>query len=188
MADEQDNTSKTLEWGDYKALPSDVPAVSLLALAQRGWVHVFGNECASALVAWRKTDEGKVATDEQIAAWLKSRRDAKLKQIMDGELGTKRVASGPRATGIDAVIRKVVVEWLTAKLGAAGVKLPTGDKTITVGKGDKTKSFTREELIAQTVGKADSVQYAPGVTIRAEAERRHKAEADVAGEMEDIFA
>lgn len=182
MANENaDTANKMLEWNDIKVSPVDVPAVSLMALAQRGFTHVLGNEVAAALTAWRKTEEGKGADDAAIEAWVKDRRQAKLDQIMKGELGVRRAGTGgARVTGFDAVLRRVATEWLTAKLG----KLPTGDKTVSV----KGKEFTRDELIATAVAKADVMQFAPGVTLRAEAERRNQVEKATEASADELFA
>jgi|HubBroStandDraft_1064217.scaffolds.fasta_scaffold17588_2 hypothetical protein len=158
--DDDDAGNKTLKWGTegtetfYDVSPADVPAISLFALAQRGLTHVLGNEVASALTAWKKTDEGKAASQAQIDAWVKARRDAKFEQILAGTLGT-RTASVPRATGIEALKRSIAIEWLKAKLAKSGVKLPTGDKTIEVA----GTAMTRDELIAATLrNRGDKLQ------------------------------
>ena len=166
---------KTLKWGSYEVSPSDVPAVSLLALAQRGWTHVFGNEVASALTAWRKTEEGARSTQEQIDSWLAAKRDAKLAAIMAGTLGV-RAAGQPKATGIEALVRSIAVEWLKVALATQGAKLPSGDKVITV----KGKAMTREQLIEATLR-------ARGDKIRAEAERVMAERASREEALGDLF-
>lgn len=181
MTEEND---KMFKWGDFVVNPADVPVESLHALAQRGFTHVLGNEVASALTAWRKTDEGKAANDAAIAAWVLTRRNAKVEQIMKGELGVRRVSAGPRVGGIGAIVRAVAVEWLRAKLAKSGAKLPSGEKTVNVA----GKDMTREELVEQTVARAEKLVYSPGVTIRAEAERRHGEQEGIAEGVEELFS
>src|SRR5208282_5611174 len=77
MNDESDE-DKVLRYGDITISPADVPAMSLFALAQRGFTHVLGNEVASALTAWRKSEEGAKADQGAIDAWVKARREVKL--------------------------------------------------------------------------------------------------------------
>lgn len=175
MSDE-DTGNKSLKWGDHEVSPADVPAVSLMALAQRGFTHVLGNEVASALTAWKKTDDGKAADQAAVDAWVKAKREAKLEQIMSGTLGV-RAAGQPRATGLDAVMRTIAVERLKVKLAKRQAKLPTGDKTINVA----GKDMTREELIAAELRHGE-------VAIKAEAEKR-VAFADEGGDAGDeLFA
>lgn len=179
-----DAADKTFKWGDFILNPADVPVASLHALAQRGFTHVLGNEVASALTAWKKTEQGAAATQTEVDGWLKARREAKIEQIMKGELGVRAVSSGPRATGLDAVIRTVAIEWLKAKLGKSGNKLPTGDKTVNVA----GKDMTRDDLIDSTVARAEKLVYSPGVTIKAEAERRHGEQEGIVAGVDELFA
>ena len=172
-----ENGDKTLRWGDYEVSPSDVPATSLMALAQRGFTHVLGNEVASALTAWKKTEEGASAPQAAVVAWVKAKRDAKLEQIMQGTLGV-RAAGQPRASGIEAIMRSIAVERLKVKLAKRQAKLPSGDKTINVA----GKDMTREELISAELRHGEKV-------IRAEAEAEMAKRAAFAQEVgEDLFA
>lgn len=172
MSDEE----RMLKWGDYSASPGDVPAVSLMALAQRGWTHVFGNEVASALTAWRKTEEGKAASDADIAAYLAKKRDEKLDKIMSGTLGT-RTPGQPKATGVEAIMRTIAVAWVKAALEKRGAKLPTGDKTVNVA----GKDMTRDELIDATLRNR-------GEKIRVEAEAEMAKRSAFGEDSEDLFS
>lgn len=179
MTEQVDISDRTLKWGDYSTLPSEVPAVSLLALAQRGVTHYMGNEQASKLTAWVKKPENKDATEEQVKAYAKTLHDAAWQKIMKGEMGV-RSAGQPRITGIEAVMRKMATAWVSAALAKQGVKLPTGDKTVNMA----GKDFTREQLI-------DRALKTKGDFFRAEAQKQMDEEAARnagAGEMGDIFA
>lgn len=138
-----DSEDKVFKWNDIVIKPADVPTSSLFALAQRGVSHVLGNEVAAQVSAWKKTEDGQTATDEQTEAKAKEFRDAKLAKILDGTLGV-RVATGPRVSGKDAVQRAVTVEVLRKFLKQHELKFPKGDETITVA----GKAMDREALIA----------------------------------------
>lgn len=167
---------RTFKWGDYTMSPADVPAVSLFALAQRGFTHVLGNEVASALAAYKKTEEGAKATEEALEAFAKEKRDAKVAQILAGTLGV-RVSGGPRQTGIEAVMRAIAVERLKAKLKKFDLSLPTGDKTIEVA----GTAMNRDQLIEAELRRSEAA-------IREEAERRQNAASEVEGGLDEMFS
>ncbi len=180
MADTQaDISEKTLKWRtgrpDAREIsPADVPTQSLFALAQRGLSHLGGNEVAAQVAAWKKTEEGKNATEAQVAAKEAEFAAAKLEKLLNGTLGV-RVAGAPRVSGIDAIIRSIAVEWLKVALKKQNAKLPTGEDTITVA----GKVMNREQLIEAAIRKNSD-------EFRAEAERRQAAQAEGA-DVGDLF-
>ena len=91
--------------------PSDIPTISLFALAQRGFSHVLGNEVASKLAAWKKGEEGATAGEAEVAAFVQAKREEALEKIMQGTLGV-RSATAPRVSGIEALMRRIAVEKL----------------------------------------------------------------------------
>jgi hypothetical protein len=149
--------------------PADIPTISLFALAQRGFSHVLGNEVASKLAAFRKTEVGAAADEAEVAAFTKAKREEALEKILNGTLGT-RAASSPRVTGIEALMRRVAVEFLQARFAAYSkksgtkVSLPTGDKVVEVA----GRAMTREQLIEAELKRN-------GEAIREEALRRQGA-------------
>lgn len=181
MTDLIQDQDKTFKWGEITVTPADVPVQSLFALAQRGFSHVLGNEVAAQVSTWKKTDEGKNADERAIEAYAKSKRDEKLAKILDGTLGV-RIATGPRVSGIEALMRSIAVEFLRKRLDAyskktgSKVTLPTKDNTITVA----GKVMTREQLVEAELRKS-------GDAIRAEAERRQSADLGD-GDADELFS
>ena len=115
-----DVSNRSLTWTGpggkvYSVAPSQVPEANLFVLAQSGFTHKFGNEVSSALTAWKKTDEGKAATDDEVNTWLDAKRTSLLDKIQNGELGV-RASGAPRVTGIEAVMRAIATEQVKAKL------------------------------------------------------------------------
>ena len=182
----------SVKWGNQTIALSDIPESSLVALAQRGANHIYGNEMASYAVALKKkVAEGKETfTDAEIEAMVNDRREEKLDAILSGNLGV-RSAGAPRATAFEALLRSIATERLQAKLAKAKLKLPRGagknkDGTerpagvIVLKTANGPKEFTREDLITNELTKyADE--------IRAEATRRQE-ENEVAADVdvEDI--
>jgi hypothetical protein len=144
-----DVTERDLVWKDaatgveYRVPFADVPAKSLAVLCQRGFTHFLGNEQAAKLVTWKKKEENASATDEAVKEFLKVTRQSAFDAVVSATMGTRSASGAPRVTGIDAVMRRIAVEMLTAELAKHNVKLPTGDKTIEV----RGKAYTREQLI-----------------------------------------
>lgn len=167
---------KTFKHGDITVQPGDVPTLSIFALAQRGFTHVLGNEVASAVTAYKKSEEGAKASEAEIAAWIKAKREAKLDQILNGTLGI-RVAGAPKASGIERVMHTIAVERLRVKLKKFKLTLPTGDKTINVA----GKDMGRDALIEAELRHG-------AVAIREEAERRMQQDAGAVEAVEDLFA
>lgn len=173
---------KEFKHGDITVQPADVPTISLFALAQRGFSHVMGNEVAAKVSAWKKTEEGASASEEQIAEFTAAKRAEALEKIMNGTLGVRSV-SAPRVSGIDALMRRVAVEFLQARFAAYSkrtgtkVSLPTGDKVVEVA----GKAMTREDLISAELKRNEAA-------IRAEAERRSGAAEEESDSLDDLLA
>ena len=180
----------SVKWGSTTIALSDIPESSLVALAQRGANHIFGNEMASYAVALKKkVDDGKETfTAAEIEAMVNDRREEKLDAILSGNLGVRSVGA-PRATAFEALLRSIATERLTAKLAKAKLKLPRGagknkDGTerpagvIVLKTANGPKEFTREDLIANELTKYSD-------EIRAEATRRQE-EAELAAESVDV--
>lgn len=151
------NTDAVLAWNDIKVAFGTIPQASLIALAQRGFTHIMGNEVASAATAAKKA--GKEFDPS-------AKRAEKLEAIFQGTLGT-RTASGPRAMGIDKVMREVALETLRSTAAAKKVKLPTKAEGI-------------NKLIDNYLAKHEAVA-------RAEAERRMEQQASAAELDDDIL-
>jgi hypothetical protein len=177
-----DMEGKELKHQDITVSPSDVPTVSLFALAQRGFSHVLGNEVASKLAAWKKGEEGAAASEDEIAAFVKAKREEALEKIMSGTLGV-RSAAAPRVTGLEALMRRVAVEFLQARFAAASkrlgtkITLPTGDKVVEVA----GRPMTREQLIEAELKRN-------GEAIKEEAERRQASAGDEEASLDDLLA
>ena len=194
MTDQTANTNgpvPSVKWGSTTIALSDIPESSLVALAQRGANHIYGNEMASYAVALKKkkVQEGKETfTDTDIESMVNDRREEKLDAILSGNLGVRSVGA-PRATAFEALLRSIATERLTAKLAKAKLKLPRGAGknkdgserpagVIVLKTAGGPKEFTREDLIANELTKyADE--------IRAEATRRQE-EAELAAESVDV--
>ena len=181
MSDVTTDTDKVFKWGDIVTLPKDVPLPSLFALAQRGFSHVLGNEVAAQVSAYKKTEEGAKATEAELEAYAKEKRDEKLEKILNGTLGV-RAAAGPRVSGIEAFMRTIAVEFVKARLKkysdktGTKVALPTGENTITVA----GKVMSREDLIAAEMRTSKAM-------IEAEAKRRQEVQTEGADVGEDLF-
>jgi hypothetical protein len=183
-----DVSERKLQWNGpngkvYSIDPAQVPEANLFVLAQSGFTHKFGNEVSSALTAWRKTDDGKAASEDEIDAWLDARRAALLEKVQNGELGV-RVSGAPRVTGIEAIMRSIATDQVKAKLAnnkdddgkPAPLAMPTGDKTIVI----KGKEFDRELLITTWLKTREA-------KIRADAQARMDANKAAANEADDFF-
>jgi hypothetical protein len=172
MTDTNDDvTERDLVWKDaatgveYRVPFADVPAKSLAVLCQRGFTHFLGNEQAAKLVGWKKKEENVNATDDEVKAFLKATRQTAFDAVIGATMGTRTSSGAPRATGIEAVMRRIAVEMLTVELAKRNVKLPTGDKTIEV----LGKPYTRETLIETMLKRRDAL-------IRQKAQERMSAD------------
>lgn len=174
-------------WGvkgsaDYLETPvQDIPTANLSILGLRGYRHVLGNETAAKVTAWKKSDEGKTASDDEVAAKAREFRGEFLTRILEGQLG-QRASGAPRATGVEALKRTVALEFLKAMLETVSkktgnkVSVPTGENTITIA----GKAMTREQLIEATMRKR-------AADIETEVARRQAVRDEGADVGEDIF-
>ena len=179
MTEHDKDAEKAFKWGDLTTLPAKVPTQSLFALAQRGYTHVLGNEVAAQVSAYKKTEEGAKASEDELEAYASEKRNEKLAKILDGTLGV-RTAAGPRVSGIEAIMRGIAVEFLKARFKkysdktGTKVAVPTGETTIKIA----GKDMTREDLIAAELRARDK-------EIRAEATRRMESESEGADAGDD---
>lgn len=168
-----------LKWGDYAIATADIPPANLSVLAQYGFSHFMGNQQASKIASWKKTEEGEAASDDEAEAKAKEFRDAAFARITEGELGV-RVSTGTGASArnpFEALCKRIAVERLTAKLKKLGHKLPTGDKVLSIG----GKDMTRDDLVAAEMRHGQAA-------IEAEAKRRQAETAEAEGDLEELFA
>lgn len=157
MADTETKTFEPISlytWGvkgsaDYlETNVSEIPTANLSILGLRGFRHVLGNEVAAKVTAWKKSDEGKVATDDEVAAKGREFRSEFFNRILTGQLG-QRAAGAPRATGVEALRRSIATDLVKAELDRVSKKtgnkvtMPTGEDTITIA----GKVMNREQLI-----------------------------------------
>ncbi len=160
---------------------ADIPSTNLALLALQGYRHKLGNEVAAKVAAWKKTDDGKAASDDEVATFARNARAEMLDKIVNGVLGV-RAAGAPRVSGIDALKRAIAIEFLKARLKAYSdktgtkVALPTGENTVNVA----GKDMTREDMIAAEMRRSEA-------KIAEEAERRQKAQSEGADVGEDLF-
>lgn len=119
-------TTETLKWNDFTATFADIPHNSVFALAQRGFTHIMGNEIAAYESGLKKKtseevgedDEGNeiklpLYNDAEIATMVHDRRQAKLKEILDGKLATN--TSGPRLPADERILRDIARENIGAR-------------------------------------------------------------------------
>lgn len=115
-----------ISWGDYKVVVGDLPEASILALMQRGFTHVMGNEVASSVStakAKRNEDGSAVFNDAELAVYEKDKRDEKFAAIMGGQLGV-RAAGVPKMAPLDKLIREIALAEIRAVAAAQKKSLP----------------------------------------------------------------
>lgn len=167
-------------WGakgtpDYLETPVEtIPTMNLANLALQGYRHKLGNEVAAKVTAWKKSEDGKTASESQIADYARTARAEMLEKIVNGTLGV-RASAGPRVSGEEAIRRTVTVEVLRKFLKAHKLVMPTGEDTITVA----GKAMTREALIEAMYRKDKA---------KIDAEVAHRQELDSDASPEDLFA
>ena len=168
-----------LKWGDYTIATADIPPANLSVLAQYGFSHFMGNQQASKLAGWLKTEDGATASEDDKAAKAKEFRDAAFARITEGELGVRASTGGAGASRnpFEALCKRIAVERLTAKLKKLGHKLPTGDKVLSIG----GKDMSRDDLIAAEMRHGQSA-------IEAEAHRRQAEAATAEGDLDELFS
>ncbi len=147
-------------WGtkgsaDYIETPvTDISSRNLSLLALQGYRHKLGNEVAARITAWKKSDEGKDASDEAVADKAREFRNEMLDKILNGVLGV-RAAAGPRVTGDEAIKNAVTLETLKVFLKKHNLKLPTGEDTIQVAGKDMNRAQLLEAMYRRDKEKID---------------------------------
>ncbi len=198
MADTNTNTTPapaTIAYGkDADRLSiaiTDLPAISLLSLAQKGLSHYLGNEVASKVTAWT---ESRVATaikalpaDADEAAKTAATQSAlpndaekatakadfikaAWEALLAGNVGAR--VGVPRSTPVESIMARIAEGEIRETLKSVGLVMPTGDKVVTFKTGE---SFTRKQLIERRVEKF-------GDRLRKAAEAELKALARVAAQ------
>lgn len=119
---------------------ADLPETSQQAFVNRAVSHIFGNECASTVTAWKKTDEGANASEDAISVKLTEARNAKLEKILAGTLGVRAV--GPRIDPLEREMDRIALREIKAFFAKQGWKFPKADETFAFG----ADSFTADEL------------------------------------------
>jgi hypothetical protein len=112
----------------------------------KGMAHVFGNEAASRVTAWKKSDEGKNADEAAIDAKLVAVQNDFYDRVVSGDWGNSVRASSGEAglSKLETRIRTLAWDDISVELKAGGYKLPSGKKTVAIeGLGD----MTRDQLI-----------------------------------------
>ena len=183
-----DATETTMEVYGFAFTPSDVaawPQASVLALVTRGLRHVLGNEVASSVSAAKaKADEATPPapmSDEDVAKLTAELRSAKVAAIKAGTLGQGRGSGAPRATPIEALISKIILDDIAIKLKGIGKTVPTGDKTVALPNGEQ---WTRAQLIDRAVARRGK-DYWHALAVKELARReREVAKVKAAGELD----
>lgn len=121
-----------------------VPAINLANLALQGYRHKLGNEVAAKVAAYKKTDEGKAASEADIASYARDARAEMLDKIVNGVLGVRASSGAPRVSGVEAIRNAVTLKSLRALLKKNNLALPTGEDTIFIA----GKEMNREQLLA----------------------------------------
>lgn len=124
------STNNVLKWDTYELDLNTVPQSTVIALAQRGFTHVMGNEVASAISAMKKVTvkaedgtESLKYSEADLEAAEVSKRDAKIAAMRDGTLGV-RAPGAPRVVGIDKYMHDIALEELRAIAAAKKMALP----------------------------------------------------------------
>lgn len=155
MTNEQ--TSPTITSRGYSAVLADMPMTSVVALAQRGFNHVMGNEVASKVKTYKDNTEND-QSDAAIETFAKAKRDEFMAKIMAGTLGIRTV--GAAVDPVEAEMEKLASAEITEQLKANGIKWQRDrDASGKVVKGSEAfvalsdGKFTRDELIERRLAK-----------------------------------
>lgn len=192
MADET-NTAETadsnvLTYGDsIKVDFTTLPAVSQLALMQRGFTHVLGNEVASRVHSWSQGESQANSEDRKtVADWKAANAEAVtaktaevqadfLKAITEGTLGSR--TGGPRLTPLETVMNRIARGEIETILRANGIKVPKKDDTVEMPDG----KFTMAQLIQRRLDKpetGDAIKKAAAKEIAAKSKQIDNVKAD----------
>ena len=113
---------ETLTYGDTTITVADLPDTSIAALLSRGLTHYLGNEQASKVTSWKKTEEGQTASESEIEAKAAALHANAVDALLNGTVGTR--SGGPKLKGIDRLIRIVAEEHLRAYAAKKNLKVP----------------------------------------------------------------
>lgn len=167
-----------LSYGDHKIAIANLPQASLVALAQRGFTHILGNEVASKVTAQKKSfaeaNGGAAMSEDDVAKMLADYRAEAFAKIAEGRLGV-RAAGSPRGTALETIMRAVAVARLKTNFRKLNLKFPVKSTDTVVVNGE---TLSRNDLIERHLKRFDEV-------IRAEAQRQLDAKAESAGA--DLF-
>ena len=189
-----------LTYGDITRDPATMPEVSRNALLARGFSHLLGNEQASKVVARirKALAEGKpdgyeaTKADVQafresngtlVSAWADEARADALKTLDEGTLGV-HAARGPSRDPIESAMRTIARTLVSDTLKKNKLKIPSGDKTVTLAGQD----FTMDELIDRQIAKNGDHIHKEAERKVAEDERRAKRLREEAAKAGDSLA
>jgi len=161
-----------------------LPPKSVEALIKRGLTHYLGNEQAAKVSGWiaDQIPDSDTMSKEQRKAAIKAFRESNINDVMaktnavvaaavaaltEGTIGVRAVA-GPKADPVEKVMRELAIAHIAANLAKHGLKMPTGNKTVTIGE----HQLTRDELVARQFARDEA-----GYRTKAEAEIRRRAKA-----------
>ena len=173
-----------LSYGDFEVEAESLPASSILALFNRGFAHILGNESSSRVAAHfkRKGPDGVegVIPDSKSPEYVSAKRDAQkalFDAIVAGTLGESM--RGPRKDPIEAEIERIsrdelVVILVSQKFIEKSRKLPTDETVIKFADGDKTFGSLRLRYVAKH---ADRLHKAAQAEIDRKAREAAKREA-----------
>ena len=159
-------------YGAFTIDTTTLPAKSLEALISRGITHYLGNEQASKVSTWVKTqsDEGvTIAEDEKEAKKLELVTAAHA-ALLDGTIGTR--VGGPKLDPLTKALRDIAGEEVANILKGAGQKVPKGKETVHV----KGEDLTFADLVSRRI---ENPAHAERL---AKAAKKRVAEAKSAGE------
>lgn len=158
----------TLSYGDF-VIHAETASPKTLAYCLQNGFHQSMVDAAAFSKDDKINEDGTPKSDEEIEAMALAKRQARFDNIVAGTVGSR--VGGPRLKGVDKLEREVATEQLTAWAASKGKKLPTGKGAA--------------EKIAAQVDKWLSNE-SRKAACRAEAERRHAAQAAAGADDFDL--
>lgn len=135
-----------ITYGDFEIDTSTLPEASVNALLRKGLAHFMGNEQASKVTAWKNSEAGKDATEEQIASKKAEFQAAGVAALADGTVGNRVV--GVTVSPIEKIMRSLAKSEIVGILKATNMAIPKGEGTVTFNEGsDSEQKLTMEDLI-----------------------------------------
>lgn len=155
-----------------------IPPKSLEALINRGITHFLGNEQASKVSAWVKSEEAKGVTlaDDEKEAKKQEFIEAAYTALVDGTIGNR--VGGPKLDPLTRALRDIAGDEVTAILRGAGQKVPKGKETVDV----KGESLTFADLVQRRI---ENEKHAERIAKLAK-KRVAEAKAGAEGDLEDL--